>query len=411
MTALLHALLPGARAVRRPATAIALAGVSFVLVLLAQFLTRSGVVMSIHAFTESPLGPVLLALTAAAAIPWLLPLLRRWWQQREEGGRAQQGRSRAAGRPGPRRMALLANLVLLTVIAAIVLVGTVLPTVIASTTGHLVAVGAPWYARTLAPVALVLLVLMTVAPWLPHRSGRPVRDLPARLLPAVVGGGLVAGVAGLLVPDPWVVVAAGLAGVTLATLAVAVVRRAGPRRIGAAIAHLGVAVAAVAVLAGAQGTVREATVPVGGSLVAGPVSATLVDLDRTDEGRRMVAEATVVLGRGERMMGVARPSLRWYDSQSTMLAGPAIRTGLTDDVYVTLLGLDADSGTAVLRLAHTPLIGWLWASGGLVMLGGVVAALPRRSAGGTTARTGMTTPGTEHSPSGPSSTVSAKVAP
>ena len=78
---------------------------------------------------------------------------------------------------------------------------------------------------------------------------------------------------------------------------------------------------------------------------------------------------------------MGRPSLRWYDTQSTMLTSPAIRTGLLDDVYVTLLEVDVERGDATLRLARTPLIGWLWFSGGLLVVGGVVAALPRRRPG------------------------------
>lgn len=389
MTALLHALLPGARAVRRPVTVVVLAGTAYTLVLLAQFLTRSGVVLSVHAFTESPLGPALMGLTVAGTAVWLLPLLARRTLRQEPL------RNRS-----PRRLALTANLVLLAAIASIVLVGTVLPTLIATFTTQRVAVGGPWYARTLAPVALVLLVLLVLAPWLPARPGSAGRATAVRAVerfwPVLALCGLTVGVVAVLTRDPWLGILSGLACAAFLTL-LRPLARPTARVIGGRLAHLAVVIGAVAVLAGGHGSVREATVPLGGTLHAGPVSATLVDLHRFDEGRRVTAEATVLLGRGDDLLAVGHPSLRWYDAQSTMLTSPAIRTGVLDDVYVTLLEVDVDSGEATLRLARTPLIGWLWLSGGLLVVGGVVAALPRRRVGTSGARSAEQEAGPETS--------------
>ncbi|MDO5629058.1 MAG: cytochrome c-type biogenesis CcmF C-terminal domain-containing protein [Mobilicoccus sp.] len=359
-TALLHLVLPGRGTPGRGV--VVLAGLGFVLVVLAQFLTRSGVVQSIHAFSDSPFGPAYAGLTLLALGALVVPLRRI-----PPGTTA----------PGPRSRLLTIQAVALLVVGAIVLVGTVLPAILAGTTGRLVSVGPPWYERTLAPVALVALVLLAVGLHVPARGRTPAGLLRAMTAP-LVAAGLTVGVVGAVVGHVAVALAAGLVAHLLVGLVLDVAARRTRRRLGAALAHLGVGVAALAVVAGGLEVVREETIGVGGTVTAGNASATLVHLDRAEEGRRIVASAELVLGRGERSLGVASPELRYYEAQATMLTSPAIRTGVIDDVYVTLLDVDPAGATATVRVAVTPLISWLWSSAALLVLGGTLAALPPR---------------------------------
>ncbi|GAA4431269.1 cytochrome c-type biogenesis CcmF C-terminal domain-containing protein [Georgenia halophila] len=370
-TALLHTV--GARTTLARGWAVGLAGAGLVLVLLGTFLTRSGVVESVHAFSTSTLGPVLLGVLGLATMVLLALLVRR-------------RRDLAADAPAPpvlsRGGALQANRVLLVLVTAVVLVGSCLPAVIDAVAGDRVSVGPPWYARTLTPVAVVLLALMAVGPLLAARREEP-RALLARLGPPAAFAALVTGVVGILVPDLSLAAVSGLAGFVLASATRHGVRRPRDRRgIGVFVAHLGIALGAVAVVAGGHGATTETTVPVGGAVRAGETTATLVSLDRREEPHRDVAEARVLLAEGETPLGTVRPELRWYGDQSTMLAGPAIRVEPFRDVYVTLLGADPAAGTATLRLAVTPMITWLWASAFLTIVGGVLAGVPARRRGG-----------------------------
>lgn len=61
-----------------------------------------------------------------------------------------------------------------------------------------------------------------------------------------------------------------------------------------------------------------------------------------------------------------------------MLAGPEIRTELLRDVYITLLDLDEQDGLATIRVATTPLVGWIWISTALMAVGAGIAGWPRR---------------------------------
>ncbi|MFC8923069.1 cytochrome c-type biogenesis CcmF C-terminal domain-containing protein [Cellulosimicrobium sp. NPDC057127] len=361
-TALLHTLGPRTRRGRWRTWAVVLGGLGFVLVVLAQVITRSGVVESVHAFTASTLGPVLVAALGLVLVPWLL-LLRRW------------SRTRAADRPGERRRpgvhtaALEAQRVLLVAVLVVVAVGTLLPTALLVTTGERVSVGAPWYARTLAPPALALLVLLAATPWLRDRPGR--RGAPPGLLAAAGAAAVTSCAVGLLARDAALALTGALAAFVVVTGVAQVARDR--RALGAWLAHTGVAVVAVAVVAGGQSLVREESVPVGGSVTAGTTSVTLVQLDRRAELGHHVAEAELVVGEGGRYVGTLRPQLRWYDADGVLVAGPATRSTLTGDVHVAILDADPGAGTVTLRLAVTPLVGWIWAGGLLLVAGAALA--------------------------------------
>ncbi|PZR52951.1 hypothetical protein DNL40_09875 [Xylanimonas oleitrophica] len=365
-TALLHAVGPRTRAGRWQAWTVALAGTGFVLVVLAQLVTRSGTVESVHAFTASTLGPLLAGVLAAVLLPWLVLLLRR------------RPTASATRSPGPSRWAglragaLEAQRALLVVVLAIVAVGTLLPTALLLLTGERVSVGPPWYQRTLAPFALLLLVLMTAAPWLARRRTAP------PVLPAALAAAAVCCAVGLLVRDPWLAVVAGLAAAVAVGGLPAGRGRNDLRTCGSWLAHVGVALAAVAVLAGSHGAVREAVLPPGGTVAAQGTTVTLVEITRRQAHGHEVAEAELLLGRDGELAGTVRPQLRWYPDDAAMLAGPAIRTGPVDDVYVTLLDADPEAGTATVRLAVTPLTGWLWTGGVLAVVGGLLAVVPLR---------------------------------
>lgn len=369
-TALVHAVGPRTRAGRWRTWAVVLAGLGLVLVVLAQLITRSGIVESIHAFTTSALGPVLAAALGVVVVPWLILLGRAG----SPAGSPLQGEP--VVRTGIRGVALDGQRTLLTVVLVIVAVGTLLPTALLLLTGERVSVGPPWYQRTLAPFALLLLVLLAAAPWL-VRSPRP----PGLLMPGAAGA-LTCGVVGVAARDPVLAIVSGLAGF-IVTAGVPVRRRGaarGPDRhtVGSWLAHTGVALGAVAVVAGSHGSVQEGVLSAGETLAAGDTTVTLVRLDRHDDAGRLVAEAELLVGRDGQHVGTANPQLRWYADDATILAGPDIRGGLVDDVYVTLLDADPAAGSATVRLAVTPLAGWLWAAVALAVAGGLVAAAPRR---------------------------------
>lgn len=369
-TALLHAVGLRTRSGNWRAWAVCLSGAGFVLVLLAGFLTRSGVVESIHAFSVSPLGPVLLGILLLALASWVWVVIAR----RDVMG---------PGEPGAgldRRTAMQVNHVLLVLTTGIVLIGTLLPTLVLALTGDRVSVGPPWYQRTVAPVALVLLVAMAAGPWLSQRH-EPPRSVLHRMRAALIAAAMTIGVVGLVINDLWLAVVGSIAVFVLASLVLkARNRRTDRYLIGGLLAHFGVAAGAVAVLAGGYATTTEDALEAGASMAVGDATLTLIGLDVWDEGRRNVVEAEIVLGQDERYLGTVHPQLRWYEQESTMLAGPEIRSEAFRDVYVTLLDYEPSEGLATVRLTVTPLVSWMWAAAGVTIVGGCLTAWPRRRA-------------------------------
>ncbi|MFU8850761.1 heme lyase CcmF/NrfE family subunit [Micromonospora sp. SL1-18] len=361
-TAFLHTAL--GRAAGRAAWNTTLATASFILVLLGTFLTRSGAVASVHAFTDSPLGPMLLGFVLLAVVVSTVATGRRT--------------ARPARRGAPvlsRPTAVLVNGVLLVTIAAVVLVGTVFPLLSAPLGGVRAAVGPAYYQRTAVPLAIVVLLLAGVAPALRDRA-RGLRRL------AVPGGAALATVAvvGLLSrPGLPALTAFGAAAFMLAGLAGQLVDRlrARNRVVGLAglVAHAGIALVAVGVAgSSAYGRDTEGTIHTGETLRVAGVSVRLDGVDRSAGDGGMAVGARLRLTGADGTERTVTPALRYHPARDATVTVPAIDTGPLRDTYVTLIAVAADSGSATVRLAVNPLVGLLWAGGALTAAGGLVAA-------------------------------------
>ncbi|MFG3603221.1 heme lyase CcmF/NrfE family subunit [Micromonospora chersina] len=381
-TAFLHTTLVRGRVAWHGALACA----SFLLVLLGTFLTRSGAVTSVHAFTDSPLGPMLLGFVLLAVAVSAVLTGRR----APEPARA--GRPRALSRA----TLVLVHGVLLVTIAAVVLIGTILPLLTAPLTGTRSSVGPAYYQRTAVPLAVVVLLVMGVTPAL------RVRDRSAALrrlvVPAAAGLGTVALVGLLSRPGPAALTAFGAAGFVLTGLAGDLahrLRRPGPHRrparLAGLVAHAGLALVAVGV-AGSSAYGRDAERPlrVGETLRVGDVAVRLVGVDRTGGSGSMAVRARLALTASGRPARTMTPALRYQAARDAAVTVPAIRTGPLRDTYVTLLAVAEDSGTATVRLAVNPLVGLIWAGGALTAASGLLAAAvtarPRTRTAGRTDR-------------------------
>ncbi|MCU7730285.1 cytochrome c biogenesis protein CcsA [Actinoplanes sp. KI2] len=352
-TALLHTLIAGRRTPALRAWTVSLSCATFLLVLTGTFLTRSGAVASVHAFTASPLGPMLLGFLLLSVTAVL-------------GLSAWRSRAGSSGAPSPllsRESALVGNAVLLVVITAVVLTGTLFPLLAEAVQGGQATVGAGYFNRSAVPVALLVLLLMGVAPVL--RPGRAASLRPL-LVPAMIGLGTAA-VAGLLSrPGILPLATFGLGAYVLAGLVAAVPRR----RVGWLFAHGGLAIVAVGVAASSAYTIGvERQLHPGQTVRAGGVTARLAAVDpRT---------ATVRLELSGGASGVSEPALRYYPARDTTVSVPSIRSSPLRDVYATVLAVAPDGSAATVRLAVNPLVGLIWAGGALAALGGALSVLRR----------------------------------
>ncbi|MEV0157314.1 cytochrome c-type biogenesis CcmF C-terminal domain-containing protein [Micromonospora sp. NPDC050686] len=352
-TALLHTSLGGGRGRERWNSGLACAG--FLLVLLGTFLTRSGAVASVHAFTDSPLGPLLLGFVLLAVLAATVLT-----------GRHRPAPARVAAPVWSRRTAVLVNAVLLVTVAAAVLIGTVLPLLTEPLAGARASVGAGYYQRTAVPLAVVVLLLAGVT------SALRVRDRAAALrrlaLPGAAALSTVAAIGLLSRPGPAALTAFGAAAFVLTGLLTT-----RPRRWAGVLGHAGLALVAVGVAASsAYGRADERTLRVGETLRVADVSARLESVRRGTPDGRMAVQARLAVSAGGATR-TATPQLRYDPARDTAVTVPAIDEGPRRDVYLTLLAVAGDGGSATVRLAVNPLVGLIWAGGAVGTAGGLLA--------------------------------------
>jgi|694.fasta_scaffold03566_19 cytochrome c-type biogenesis protein CcmF len=369
-TAYLHSVIVQERRGMLRVWNLSLLCATFALTILGTFITRSGVLESVHAFTTSNIGPALLAFFAlivvvsVGLIGWRGDLLRS---------------TGSIESPMSREGSFLVNNVLFAALAFTVLLGTVFPLVVEAFTGDRISVGSPFFNRMSAPIGLALLVLMAIAPVLPwrrasgellaHRLVWPAAAGTATLVIAVAVGAR--GVAPL--------VGFALGGFALGTAVrqlVLSVRRQGigglvGRSSGGMVVHIGVVFIAVA-LAASQAYVQQTEL----RLIEGQTATfdghtfTYVGTNVVLEPNREVTQVLVeVDGAGPYAPGVSR-----FDFGSQQVGTPSVRVTPTVDIALSVLALpEAPGEPATIRVTVQPLIVWLWIGGGVMVVGTMMA--------------------------------------
>ena len=346
---------------------------TFLLTILTTFLTRSGVLSSVHAFSEGAVGPALLGFIGLSLAVSLGLLVWRGERLRGTG---------ELDAPVCRESAFLMNNLLLVGLTLTVLVGTLFPLIAEAIDGSRLSVGEPYFNTTVVPIALALLFLMGVGPALPWRKASATVVRRRLVGPAAAAGllAVVVAIAGLRRPEA--VVAVGLGGFVAATVLADLVRLARrralaavPRRVGGQVAHFGVALMAVGIAVSATYQVEgQATLRRGEAMVVREQTVRFEGVRAVDERRRQVVRADLVLGDGRRL----RPALNTYKNADEATASPGIRSGLTSDVYAVLVDAAADGSAATIRVYSNPLVSWIWAGGALLVAGAAIALLPAR---------------------------------
>jgi cytochrome c-type biogenesis protein CcmF len=362
---------------------------TFCLTILGTFLTRSGVINSVHAFTQSDIGPfllVFLALCAAVGIGLIA------WRG---------DRLRSPGRidsPVSRESAFLVNNLLFAGLALVVLLGTVYPLLAEALQNKQVSVGEPYFDRMTTPIGIALLFLMAVAPALPWRTtGADV--LRKRLLvPAWVGvltmlGALVAGARGFAELVTYGLAAFALAGIVRQFYVGARARRvaqreawpratvgavrSNPRLYGGLVVHVGIVLIAVAIATtGAYSTKTEVRLTKGESATVSGYSFTYLGSETHRSAQKTSIEANVRVARGDHDLGVFKPGIATFPNFNGGIGTPAVHTSIARDIYLTLVSSPNQKGRVTIGVAIKPMMVWLWIGGIVLALGTLLALTP-----------------------------------
>ncbi|MBU6494816.1 MAG: cytochrome c biogenesis protein CcsA [Acidobacteria bacterium] len=373
---------------------VSLAIASFALTVLGTFFTRSGVLQSVHAFSSSTLGPILIgffALTVGAGIA-----LIAW---RGDTLRSPIG----IDHPGSREGLFVVNNILFVGFAFVVLLGTVFPLLYQAVNGVQVTVGTPYFATVAVPVAVLLLVLMALAPLVSWRSVSRVvlweRSRGSAWAALVVSTVLLfAGVRHPVVIAT-VALATAAAGAALRTLRGVVVsaKRRGDLwsawrapSTGGMVVHLGVVIMAVGIVVSTSYTSRS-------EVTLAPGQRTYLE-GHTIGFNGFAARHDALESQTEVVVSVdghqIRPAITTFSGRTSQPVGtPAIDSSLLRDVYVTFdavggtggtsgaqVATNVPAGSVVLGITIEPLLSWLWI-GGLMIGAGSALSFGRRRHG------------------------------
>jgi len=390
-TAYLHSVLVQERRGLLRVWNLSLSIATFALTILGTFLTRSGVVESVHAFSDSSLGPVLISFFLLVVVVGFGLLAWRGDRLRSPGG---------IDAPLGREGAFLVNNLLFVGFAFVVLLGTLFPIFYQALKNQTITVGAPYFNTIAVPVGLALLLMMAVAPALSWRKvdaamlWRRLR-VPAWFGVLTIVACVIGGVRGL---EP--LVGFGLGAFAAATavrallLSVRSSRRHGVsgwrglvgRTNGGMVVHLGVVVLAVGLIAATSFRQQSQLALRRGETVSFDGHQFVFEGLRTvDTPQRIATEAVIRIDGG----GLFYPAVSQYDGPNSEAVGtPAIDSAFTGDVYLTLSGIGGIKSTGASAIATLPagsisitvviepLIAWMWAGGMLIGLGGLMALLP-----------------------------------
>jgi cytochrome c-type biogenesis protein CcmF len=389
MTAYLHSVMIQEKKGMLKVWNMCLVLLTFALTIFGTFITRSGVISSVHSFTQSGLGPFFVAFLIIVIGVSLALLVNRLPQLRSEN---------TLESFVSRESAFLFNNLLFLGIAFAVFWGTVFPILTEWVRGVKITVGPPFFNRVISPLGIALLFLTGAGPIIAWRRAS-VRNLRRVFGPPLAVGAV--GVGLLMLSGVFHVAALLTFGFGLFTVAAivfefyrgmrarqalmgeapptALARLVGKnrRRYGGYIVHVGIAFMFAGVAGSSVFKVeRQVTVQEGESFAVGRYTLRYAGLRETDSAHVAILAAEVAVFRDGERIDAVYPEKRFYKKPKQPTTEVAIRSTLREDLYVILGTYDPDSKAATFQAYVNPLVAWLWIGGIVLVLGTVVAIYP-----------------------------------
>jgi len=370
----------------------------FLLSIFGTFITRSGVIASVHSFTQSNVGYFFLGFLIVVAV-LAFTLLHTRWDLLEADVQLESVLSREA--------AFLFNNLLLVGIAFSVLWGTLFPILSELVRGTKITVGPPFFNRVNVPLGLLLLGLTGIGPLIAWRKASTANLRRQFIAPLVSGLVTLGALLALGLRDFYAVTALALAGFVAGTIAQEFFRgvrarrrmhhesalRAfsrliarNRRRYGGYIVHAGILIYFVAFAGYAFKREQEATLKPGDTVeMKSPFGHTYrfthLGVSQFEALNRVVSAATVEISKDGRAAGIMTSEKRQHvDGFGRPTFEPStevgIRSNLQEDIYIVYAGSVEGTEEAVYRFNINPLVWWVWFGGAVLMLGGLITLWP-----------------------------------
>jgi cytochrome c-type biogenesis protein CcmF len=393
-TAFLHSVIVQEKRGMLKVWNVTLICLTYLLSILGTFLTRSGVVSSVHSFAQSNVGDAFGVYMIMATVGCIVLILLRLPDLRSEG-RIDSLVSREAG--------FLFNNLLFLVLALAVLFGTVFPIFSELITGRVVNVNQPFFNFVAIPIGLLILWLTGVGPLLAYRRTSTSSLRKNFTMPTIVG--ILAGPLFFAVvrfakgdtPGMWSTISAMLCVFVTATIvqefhsgattrmrqhsehylrAILNLTRRNNRRYGGYVVHLGIVLIFIGITGQAFTHEVRGVVGVNESFDLGPYSVTLDGFRSQDNDLYEGTQIDLIISRNNRALYRLSPEKRFYKASEQPASEVAIARQLDHDLYMVFAGVNEDGNKAVVQAYINPLVAWLWIGGVIMILGTLVSMLP-----------------------------------
>jgi cytochrome c-type biogenesis protein CcmF len=392
-TAFLHSVIVQERRSMLRVWNVALVIVTFLLTIFGTFMTRSGIVQSVHAFGEDRelawMFTVFMIAILGFSFSWViyrLPLLRARheldsWLSREA--------------------AFLVNNWILLFAAMFVLFATMFPTLSEAVTGERLTVGPPFFNKWMAPIGLVLLFLTGAAPLLAWRksTAQNLREqflwplataiavsgamvaLGVRVWSSGICFALCAFVVATITQEFWrgARVRQGGTGTDMLTAVVGLVGR-NKRRYGGYVVHLGIVLVFFGFAGDGFKQEEQVLLKPGEQASVGHYTVRFDSIQVTDDGQKQMITGHLTVFEDGAAIGQMRPA-KWFfrKREQEPTTEVAIRRGVAEDLYIVMPAFDLKDQSASLHIVVNPLVNWIWVGFGIMAIGTGIALLPERA--------------------------------
>lgn len=365
--------------------------ITFTLTIFGTFLTRSGIIQSVHSFGQGTLGPFFVAfigLTLVFSLNLLFSRLDLLKSRNELDSFIS------------RETSFLLNNLILVGMAFTVLWGVLFPILSEAVTGKKITVGPPFFNQVMTPIGLVFIFVTGVCPLVAWRRASFTNLRRNFTYPA--GVGLVTLVLLLVfgMRHVYALISFTLCAFVLATILLEFVRGTwvrrqmtgenilkalvsliwrNKRRYGGYIVHVGVILILIAVT-GSNAFKQELqqTLKKGESLRISNYELTYDSFSSYDTNEKRVGQVTFVLKQDGRFLGTVKPIKEYYFSKDQPWTRIDRYSTLSEDFYVALLDYSNETGEANIKIDINPLVTWLWIGSFVMGLGGLIAMWPDR---------------------------------
>jgi cytochrome c-type biogenesis protein CcmF len=365
---------------------------TFWLAILGTFLTRSGIISSVHAFAQSSIGEW---------FKWFLLITLATFAFFFFKNKSHLRSEHKLESLISRESSFLFNNLLLLLACFTVLWGTWFPLISEYVQGNKVTVGPPFYNKVAIPVTLLLLLLTAVGPLLAWRK-TSLESLKRNFMwPAL--GALAVGI--LMVAfgvRPWndisyfyALMAAMLSALVALTVTSEFIRggrvisrhtgqnllasmvhlfHRNTRRYGGYIVHFGVAVVIIGILGTPFNQDKEKEMGFGDKMTIGPYTLVCQSYTQDDNPNYSNEWAIINVFKGGEQITTMYPERRFYKASQQPQTLPRIRSTIKEDLYLTYEGLNETTGRPIIKAHLNPLVMWIWV-GVLIMIGGTLLGL------------------------------------